>query len=347
MIVDKNYCMNSYLMYRTIADHNKTFRSDIEPNFYVPELDRIGVHTSIELEEALRIQVENACKDGNVALALSGGIDSAILAKFMPKGSKAYTFRCIAPGQDVINEVPQAAKYAKECGLIHEVIEMYWEDFEKYSPVLMKHKGAPIHSIEVQIYKVAMKAKAEGITKLIFGEAADCLFGGLSNLLSRDYTFDEFVKRYQFVSPSEVLKNPQTIVGPVERHKKNGFVDPHEFLSNEFYIESMGSYHNAMTTAQVDLIAPYANCFLDVPIDYSRVRNGENKYLVREVFSKLYPGFVIPPKTPMPRPMNEWFKDWEGPSREEFIPHCTDSMSGDQKWLVWCLEQYLNMIDEV
>ena len=69
------------------------------------------------------------------------------------------------------------------------------------------------------------------------------------------------------------------------------------------------------------------------------------KYLVREIFRRLYPNFVIPPKTPMPRPMNEWLKDWEGPKREEFWPHCTEGMTGDQKWLVWCLEKFLDMCD--
>ena len=90
---------------------------------------------------------------------------------------------------------------------------------------------------------------------------------------------------------------------------------------------------------------PYAQCKMDVPIDYCRIRNGENKYLVREVFSRLYENFEIPKKTPMPRPMNEWFADWEGPKRPEFWPHCTDDMTGDQKWLVWALEKFLNTID--
>ena len=47
----------------------------------------------------------------------------------------------------------------------------------------------------------------------------------------------------------------------------------------------------------------------------------------------------------MPRPTNEWFKNWSGPIRSEFYPHCTDTMSGDQKWLVWALEKFLNMYE--
>ena len=82
-----------------------------------------------------------------------------------------------------------------------------------------------------------------------------------------------------------------------------------------------------------------------VPLDYARVRGGESKYLVREVFKSLYPDFVAPPKLPMPRATNEWFKDWKGPVRPEFLPHCTDNMTGDQKWLVYCLDMFLNLLD--
>ena len=57
------------------------------------------------------------------------------------------------------------------------------------------------------------------------------------------------------------------------------------------------------------------------------------------------PPNVIPITISMPRPLNEWMKDWCGPIREEFWSHCTDGMTGDQKWYVYVLEQFLNMID--
>ena len=71
-------------------------------------------------------------------------------------------------------------------------------------------------------------------------------------------------------------------------------------------------------------------------IDYARVR-------VREVFNRLYEGFEVPPKLPMPRATNEWLRDWQGPRRQEFYPHCTDGMTGDQKWLVWAPERFLDI----
>lgn len=109
----------------------------------------------------------------------------------------------------------------------------------------------------------------------------------------------------------------------------------------------MGSYENATRTAGIQFSAPFSKTFMGIPINYEKIRNGEGKYLVREVFKRLYPGFDIPPKTPMPRPMDEWLKDWEGSKRCEFWPHCIEGMSVDQKWLVWILEHFLNYIDSI
>ena len=123
-------------------------------------------------------------------------------------------------------------------------------------------------------------------------------------------------------------------------------VDVHQFDNGPFIKEAINSYYNACETAGIEHFLPYSYTVLDEPLDLARIRKGENKYIIREVFAKLYPGFEAPPKTPMPRPMNEWFKDWQGPTRPEFWPHCVDPMNGDQRWLVWCLEQYLNLIDQ-
>lgn len=333
-------------MYRTIPNHCKSFSDKFTPSFFDNEIQRIPVNNCQELSDALRNQIIQVTKNKKAALALSGGIDSAILAKFMPKGSVAYTFQCKVPGIEVVNEVPRAKQYAEECGLDHRVIEIYWEDFEKYMPILMRHKGAPIHSIEVQIYKAALQAKKDGFDTLIFGESADLNYGGLSDLLSRNWSVGDFIKRYSYILPFEVLKEFEIVTEPIVKHSRDGFVDVHEFNRNDFYIEAMGSYCNACSSAGVSLATPYAHTFLGTPLDYNRIRSGENKYMIRDIFKKLYPGFVMPDKIPMPRPMNEWLKGWSGPIRPEFWPHCTDNMSGDQKWLVYVLEKFLNIIDE-
>ena len=336
--------MSSFLMLRTVYDRKYRFFADNDIKFFNENKDRLPVSNSIELEQRLRREVEKACKNGKCALALSGGIDSAILAKFMPKGSVAYTFRCVVPGIKVTDESEIAKKYAEECGLVHRIIDITWEDCVNFAPILMENKGAPIHSIEVQIYKACLQAKKDGFDTLIFGESADVNFGGQDGLLSKNWTTDEYIKRYSYVNPNDVLKNPIAIKEPFEKYSDNGYMNVHEFNRNVYYCESMGSYENACGTAGIKLCAPYSKTFLALPLDYERVRNGENKYLVREVFSRLYKDFTIPKKLPMPRPVNEWMKDYKGPKRAEFKDNLDMStFSGDQKWLLYCLESFLDM----
>ena len=84
------------------------------------------------------------------------------------------------------------------------------------------------------------------------------------------------------------------------------------------------------------------------PLDLKRVRSGESKYLIRELFELRYPDIPVPNKLPMPRPVDAYFANWEGPKRPEFRNDIDISRyKGNQKWLIWCLEQFLNMVDKI
>lgn len=345
MIIDKEYCMSSFLQYRRVIDLEKAFSAEGVPRTIPLTWRKSPIQTSDDLERHLRKKVAAATKNGKAALALSGGIDSAILAKLMPKGSTAYTFKCIADGEQTIDETGVAAQYAAECGLVHKVVEVRWSDVERYAPVLMKHKHSPIHSIEVQIYCGSVKAKQDGFEKMIFGEGADVNYGGLSDILSRDWMAGEFIERYAYLKPWIALKKLKVDFSPIPEYANDGFVDVHKYLSEFDIIESLNSYVNACETADIEFIAPYADTYLSVPLDIERIRSGESKYIVRDLFRRLYGRESTPAKIPMPRPMDEWLKKWKGPVRPEFWPHCTDRMTGDQKWLVWALEKFLYLIE--
>ena len=346
MLTDKDYCMSSFLMYRRVVNHNIAFYENKVPNTIPERWEKVLINNSEELEKHLRDRIKDATSDGKAVLALSGGIDSAILAKMMPEGSTAYTFKCIAKGKNVVDETERASKYAKKCRLNHKIVEITWEDMDKYSNILMKHKNAPIHSIEVQIYKAALQAKKDGFTKMIFGETADVNYGGLSNILSKDWTVGDFIERYSYLKPWCVLRNPKVDFSYFTQFENNGYIDVHEYLRNFDIIESLNSYKNACETAGIEFIAPYADTYLNKPLDLSRIRKGENKYIIREIFDREYRNFEMPEKIPMPRPTAEWLKSWEGPKRKEFIKNSVNSLTGDQKWLVWTLERFLNIMEE-
>lgn len=346
MHIDRRFCMSSYLMYRYVYNCEKCFSEGKPCKTVDLSFDRVPVSDANMLYLALRDTVEGVCVDGKAALALSGGIDSAILAKLVPKGTKAYTFRCIVPGIQVVDESDMASRWAKINQLDHEIIDIYWEEIVSAAEFCMKHKGAPIHSIEAQIYFAARKAVAEGKTKFILGENADIIFGGMNGLLAKDWLYSEFIDRYTYVMPYKVLKNPEMPLDPYREFEIDGHIDGYDFINKYFRQEALGTYINACEAAGIEFVGPYSRTFMDCPIDYKRIRSGETKYIVRELFRILYPEIEMPEKIPMPRPVNEWLANWDGPSRKEFIPHCTDNMTGDQKWMVWCLERYLNMIEE-
>lgn len=340
---DKIFCMSSFLMYRYLYDETVNF--GLPYKNYDITLPRTPIANSTELIAFLQNKIAAATADGQAALALSGGIDSAILARFMPHGSTAYTFRCLVPGKDVVDESARAAHYAEMCGLQHKVIDIYWDDVEAVADTLMLHKGAPIHSIETQIYIAAQRVLADGFTKFIFGENADIIYGGHDGLLSRDWLVGEFIDRYAYILPYKVLHNPQMPLVPFFEFETDGRIDLHAFIEKYYRQESTASYINACDVAGVKFVAPYAETRMAQPLDYERVRAGESKYIVRDAFRMLYPNEIIPQKTPMPRPVNEWFENWEGPTRPEFLPHCQEALDGNRRWMVWALERFLNLLD--
>jgi glycerol-3-phosphate cytidylyltransferase len=50
----------------------------------------------------------------------------------------------------------------------------------------------------------------------------------------------------------------------------------------------------------------------------------------------------------MPRPVDAYFKDWQGPTRPEFRRDIDmTQLTGNQKWQLYCLEQFLNMYEPI
>ena len=133
-----------------------------------------------------------------------------------------------------------------------------------------------------------------------------------------------------------------------DRYAQNGGkIDFIGFYDKSITEESYGSYENAFNAAQISFIDPYEKMKMKEPLDLTRVRKGESKYFIRALFKMKYPNIPLPEKHPMPRPVDEYFKNWNGPIRPEFKRDIDMSKySGNQKWLMWCLEQFLNEYDK-
>ena len=306
---------------------------------------RIAVKTSEDIDREIQKQFDALyAKYQNIGILLSGGMDSANLAAYLRPGSHAYTFSSTSGVFDA--DMERAKTYCAKLGLKHHLIDITLADYEQYTPVVMRHKFAPVHSIEPQIYKAALQAKADGVQLMIVGESADLIFGGMDKLISPEWTFDGFAKRYTFLDPALVLVRPVEQSELFERYRTGATtIDVMRFMDEVFSVESSGSYLNAFGAAWLPYYDPYARLVMADPLDMNRVRNGEPKYLVRGLYALKYPELEIPFKIPMPRPVDAIFKDWAGPQRQEFrkdIP--MSELTGNQKWQLWCAEQFLNSL---
>ena len=342
-MIDKNFCMSSYLAFRYIERDDVEFFAGLQHKNFKPVKEKVKVSTADEIDIAIEKNFSKL-RDKKLGIMLSGGMDSAILASYM-RGCDAYTFRFL-DGTIYQDELKRAEYYSKIYDLKLHYVDINWQTIEPKIDSLLKTKGAPVHSIEPQLVVAAEQAKADGVEMIIVGESSDLIFGGMDQLLAYDWNFDDFVKRYIFTDPAKVLNNPVDVSYLFERYRNGNKIDFLKFMDDVFSIESSSSYLNAFETAQIDYFDPYANLEMGVPLDLERVRHGEPKYLIRELFSKKYPNFPVPNKTPMPRPVDFYFADWKGPTRYEFKKNLDlKKFTGNQKWQLYCLERFLNLIE--
>ena len=341
---NKNFCMSSYLAFRYIEKDGMDFSDEQHKNIKpILESSKNLVYTSDDIDKEIQ-KVFDGLQGEKLGIFLSGGMDSAILASYMP-GCDAYTFRFLN-GDFQKEELARAEYYAKTYGLNLHYVDIDWNTVEGYVDACMEAKKAPVHSIEPQLLQGALQAKKDGITKMIIGESSDLVFGGMDKLLSKDWTFEEFKNRYIFTNPNQVLKEPESMDYLFERYRQGKNIDFLKFMDEVFSIESSSSYLNSLTVAGMKYVDPYAHLKMGEKLDLNRVRNGEPKYLIRELMHKKYPDIPVPEKVPMPRPVDSYFKDWKGPTRPEFLDNLDMSkFSGNQKWQIWCLERYLNYIE--
>lgn len=347
-MIDKKYCMSSYMAFRYIEKENVDFYESTKHRNLALEKrsEKALVASALEIDKELSCIFEEM-KEERLGIMLSGGMDSASLASYMD-GCDGYTFRFLG-GELQAEELKRAEYYAKIYHLNLHYVDIDWNTVTENLYPVMKAKGAPVHSIEPQLYQAALQAKGDGIERLIIGNGADYIFGGMDQLLSEDWTVDAFIKRYIFTNPQDVLKDPEDVSYLFERYRCDGErIDFLKFMDEVALIESYSSYWNAFNAAGMPYIDPYDKLRMLGDLDLYRVRNGEPKYLIRDLFAMKYPGCSIPDKIPMPRPVDLYFEEWTGPKRKEFREDIDmKTLTGNQKWQLYCLEEFLNLYEPV
>jgi asparagine synthetase B (glutamine-hydrolysing) len=339
------FCLSSCLAFRYVTVSGKSWKKGLAPEYPHVELaEQIAVGTAGEVDEALAKLLGFIAKQPGVAVLLSGGIDSAIVASYMPKGTLAITIDFEAEG--AVGESVAASRYAEKMGLDHRIVKVSWDDYQGTMDGLMRRKNAPLHAVEPALFKAASYAASQGVDTLVLGNGADSTFGGLDKLLSRDWTFDDFVRRYTFVDPTKALKEPVDILKIYEPYRTPDGIDFIAFLKTVHGLGIVQAFGNAIGAAGCKTAQPFEDLKLNHPLDLTRIRAGESKYILRELFSRRYDGMKPAEKIPFARPMDQWLKDWRGPRREEFLsPFPVAAFTGDQKWIIYCLERFLNLAE--
>ncbi len=351
-MVDKNFCMSSYLTFRCLIKDGVEFKEGMvhSKDISYPDEKKILVTTAGDIAKAYKKLFEEKENDVKLGIMLSGGMDSACLAAFMKPGTDAYTFRFIG-GAFRSDDLHRAEQFAEKYKLNLHYVDIDWDVCERNVDVLMQKKGAPVHPIEPQVMEAALQAQQDGVEMMVVADGSDLVFGGMDKMLSRDWGYDEWIEFFTFLDPKRVLKEPVSMDFVFAPYKlPGGKIDYMRFIEEVFSHESNGVFCNAFITAGMKYIPyydPSGMVKMAEPLDLQRVRRGESKYLIRELFRKCYPEFPIPEKVPMPRPVDIYFKNYEGPTRPEFKENLRmEEFTGNQKWQMWCLERFLNMIEE-
>ena len=348
-MIDKDFCLSSYMAFRYTYNDCEYFEGMRHRNFVpVPEHEKIQIYDVDDIDKAIAAKVERLVSSGKrLGILLSGGMDSAIVSSYMPAGSHAYTF---SSNTGIFNaDVERSKVYCEQLGLEQHFIDIDFADFLRYTPEVMRTKCGPVHSIEPQIFKAAKQAMQDGADIMLIGDGADYVFGGMDKLMSKDWKYDEFVERFYAIDPSKVLTHPIDMSEPFKPFRReDGTIDFLGFMDGIFTNESYSSYENAFFAAGMSYLDPYEDMKMAVPLDLNRIRSGESKYMIRELYRKRFPKLAVPEKIPMPRPVDSIFKDWEGPKRPEFLKGIPmDKLTGNQKWQLWCAELFLNTYDPI
>lgn len=171
---------------------------DIERTNYVGAVpDNIeGILSSIRegVEDAVTMTLRS---DVPVGVALSGGIDSGVIAalaqKHYPEPMHAF---CVGyPGRPAYDERHQARALAESLGMIVHEIELPEDDFVNFFPDMVRILDEPIADpAAFGHYAVPKAAADEGIKVLLTGIGGDEVFWGY-DWVARTAMIDQFMAR--------------------------------------------------------------------------------------------------------------------------------------------------------
>lgn len=130
---------------------------------------------------SLHAVLADACArlpSGRVALALSGGVDSAALAALLGDRATLYTLAPELPGY---SEEAEARAVAERLGLPLRVVRVRAGDYIQSLPDAIEACECPLYNLHpVSRWLLAQAVRADGFDVLVTGDGADEVFRGTS-----------------------------------------------------------------------------------------------------------------------------------------------------------------------
>lgn len=120
----------------------------------------------------LKLRIEEAVKPYvGMPLALSGGVDSSLLACLMkPK----FAISVELPGSDKYNEIEWSKKVCKGLGIEHIIVECDGSKFDEYVELAVKAIGRPIPHFNIfPLFCMYKKLSEMGIKEVALGDGPD------------------------------------------------------------------------------------------------------------------------------------------------------------------------------
>lgn len=151
-------CLSTFLVYRDLPKDISPLNTKIDLS--IENFPRVEIRTQKDLDAYLK-DFFSKIDFTKTGISLSGGIDSALLASYCPKGTIAFTLKY--PEADGVDETHQARIYAEKFGLRLIEVPVTFQDVLDNQDDLMLQKGEPLSSIEIGLYKIGLRALDFGL----------------------------------------------------------------------------------------------------------------------------------------------------------------------------------------
>lgn len=263
------------------------------------------VYSIDEMLDYIRARVSGIARDGGkIGCLLSGGMDSAVIAGFLPSGSIAYTFDY--PEVSRCSEWLEARDFIKP-GVMHKKVTISKADFFNAASELTQLLKEPVVPHAPAIFLAAVQASQDGCTHLLNGVGADGRFGGFPELYkaSRKNEFLVALKK-KFVDPETVMRDPVDVTTLVEDYVTADIVDVQR------YLVEVGTEGTAVAdTIRCANITP-GNLFGEIQYGGSFIEEGLlGKKFIKRAFSIVWPSMAPRKKKALAVPYSKWLKSWQ------------------------------------